>query len=320
MPAISVIVPVYNVEPYIARCVRSLFGQTLRDIEFLFIDDCSPDRSMDILREVMEEFPERKKKVTIYRMPQNSGQAKVRMQGLSMATGQYVIHCDSDDTVDTHAYEKMYRVAQSGDFDIVTCDFNIYRDNTRKEVSTNCKYGRVVSDIITGRVMGSLWFRLIKRELFANLIPPAGNMAEDTVLVVQVTCKAKRFAHINQPLYNYFIRSESISQSAGMDAALNRWKSLSANVRIIVNYLTGNHYYTNNDTDIVYAKYRSRYYLHPFVHIPDVYQKWRNTFPEIDNIFLLTKGIPFAEKFWYVLIRLKLYHPWKNLTNKLLRQ
>ena len=76
MPAVSVIVPVYKVEPYIARCARSLFGQTLKDIEYIFIDDCTPDRSIEVLREVLEEYPERKEQVRIFRMPENGGQAE----------------------------------------------------------------------------------------------------------------------------------------------------------------------------------------------------------------------------------------------------
>ena len=105
MPAVSVIVPVYNVEPYIARCVRSLFGQTLQDMEFIFVDDCTPDKSMEIMWQILkDEFPERLSQVKFYRMPQNSGVAKVRMKGIFMASGDYVIHCDSDDMVDPDAY------------------------------------------------------------------------------------------------------------------------------------------------------------------------------------------------------------------------
>ena len=76
MPAVSVIVPVYNVEPFVARCVRSLFSQTLEDLEFIFIDDCTPDRSMEVIREVLErEFPAREPQVRFFQMPENSGQA-----------------------------------------------------------------------------------------------------------------------------------------------------------------------------------------------------------------------------------------------------
>ena len=81
MPKVSVIVPVYGVEKYMERCARSLFEQTLDDIEYLFIDDCTPDRSIEILQQVLEEYPHRKPQVTIHRMEQNSGQAAVRKWG-----------------------------------------------------------------------------------------------------------------------------------------------------------------------------------------------------------------------------------------------
>ena len=106
MPKVSIIIPVYGVEKYIERCARSLFEQTLDDIEYLFIDDCTPDKSVEILKRVLEEYPHRKSQVVIHRMEQNSGQAKVREWGMQNATGEYVIHCDSDDWVDIHMYER----------------------------------------------------------------------------------------------------------------------------------------------------------------------------------------------------------------------
>lgn len=82
MPKVSIIVPVYGVEKYIERCCRSLFEQTLDDIEYLFIDDCSPDRSIEILKKVLDEYPHRKNQVHIHRMGKNSGQAAVRKWGM----------------------------------------------------------------------------------------------------------------------------------------------------------------------------------------------------------------------------------------------
>lgn len=107
MPKVSIIIPVYGVEKYIERSARSLFEQTLDDIEYLFIDDCTPDKSVEILKRVLEEYPHRKSQVVIHRMEQNSGQAKVREWGMRNATGEYVIHCDSDDWVDMHMYEEI---------------------------------------------------------------------------------------------------------------------------------------------------------------------------------------------------------------------
>ena len=123
MVKVSVIIPVYGVEKYIERCAKSLFEQTLHDIEYLFIDDCSPDNSIKILESLLDSYPSRKANTRILKMSTNSGQAAVRMRGMKEATGEYLIHCDSDDWVDHQMYEKMYNYAKSNDYDMVWCDY-----------------------------------------------------------------------------------------------------------------------------------------------------------------------------------------------------
>ena len=127
MPKVSVIIPVYGVEKYIGRCARSLFEQTLDNIEYIFVDDCTPDKSMEVLQAEIEKyrlrFAEEKKVVRTTRMPSNSSQAAVRRHGSQLATGDYIIHCDSDDWVDTDLYEKMYNEAINSGADVVFCPF-----------------------------------------------------------------------------------------------------------------------------------------------------------------------------------------------------
>ena len=87
IPSVSVIIPVYMVENYIGRCAESLFRSTMRDIEFVFVDDCTKDKSIQRLKEVLSNFPERKEQVRVIKMPQNSGQAAVRRKGILEASG-----------------------------------------------------------------------------------------------------------------------------------------------------------------------------------------------------------------------------------------
>ncbi len=115
MPKVSVIIPVYGVENSIERCARSLFEQTLDEMEYLFIDDCTKDRSIEVLKSVLKDYPKRKSQVTIHRMDNNSGQAKVREWGILNATGEYIIHCDSDDWVDKDIYRELYEKAKEND-------------------------------------------------------------------------------------------------------------------------------------------------------------------------------------------------------------
>lgn len=312
MPSVSVIIPVFGVEQYMSRCARSLFGQTLEDMEFIFIDDCTPDRSIEIMREVLKDYPEREKQVVVYRMPENSGQAKVRMKGISLATGEYVIHCDSDDEVEPEAYEKMYLKAVKERLDVVACDYFQEQESGRKRCSIYAPEGKEIDAVLSGRVMGALWCRLFRRSLLEDIVPPAGNMTEDVVITVQALQRAQSIGYLQEPLYHYYLRGSSISKSAGKEADLARWKSFYANSRLVVDLLK----LPARHAPLVYFKYRTRYHLQKFVHIPECYQLWRGTFPEIDRLFLFTPGIPLEEKFWFILIHLHLYHPWKVMTGK----
>ena len=104
---VSVVIPVYNVEKYIERCARSLFEQTLDSIEYIFVDDCSPDNSIAVMENVLAEYPHRKEQIKIIRHEVNQGPYAARRHALQAATGDYVISCDADDWVDYDLYEKM---------------------------------------------------------------------------------------------------------------------------------------------------------------------------------------------------------------------
>lgn len=105
MPKISVIVPIYKVEKYIGRCARSLFEQSLEDMEFIFVDDCSPDNSISIVKTMAEDYPKRKNQIKFLHHKVNRGLTTTRNTGLSVATGDYIAYCDSDDWFDLTMYE-----------------------------------------------------------------------------------------------------------------------------------------------------------------------------------------------------------------------
>ncbi len=128
-PKVSVIIPIYRAENYIEKCCRSLFEQTIDMIEYIFVDDKTPDDSINILKLTLEEYPQRKKQVKIVEMPVNSKQAEARNAGLRIATGEYVIHCDPDDWVDNDLYESLYSVGRRNNADIVTADFVMHLAN-----------------------------------------------------------------------------------------------------------------------------------------------------------------------------------------------
>ena len=295
-----------------ARCARSLFGQTLDDIEFLFIDDCSPDRSIDVMREVLEGFPERKDQVTVYRMPVNSGQAAVRMQGMALVRGEYVIHCDSDDYVDVNAYAALYGKARAEDLDVVTCDMAVEQDGrTVEHVSGKCTS---VAGMLEGRERWNLVCRMIRRTLCEDIVPPVAGMGEDMVIAVQSQLKARRTGHVDQTLYFYCLREDSTTRAEGQAVLVARWESLMKNARFLVSLLEGRYGYSGDEPELVHFKYNCRRLIRPLVHIPEFYRRWKGTFPEVDRKILSLPTLSLKEKFWFLLIHLRLYHPFKRIT------
>ena len=106
-PLISILVPVYNVNLYIERCARSLFEQTYKNIEFIFVNDCTPDNSIDILKTIITSYPEVYDKVKIINHINNKGLSYARNTALQNATGEYIIHIDSDDFIDRNCIKEL---------------------------------------------------------------------------------------------------------------------------------------------------------------------------------------------------------------------
>lgn len=172
-PLVSVLVPVYGVEKYIACCARSLFGQTYADIEYIFVDDCTPDGSIGVLRSVLEEFPQRKSQVRIIRQDCNRGVGAARQRALDECTGSYVIHADSDDRMAENAVEKLVEAAVRTDADIVDgayCEFPTGTDGIFRPVvpvfTDRRRYLRLM--LLQNIVKNNLWGRIYRRSLYTD--------------------------------------------------------------------------------------------------------------------------------------------------------
>ena len=133
---VSVCIPVYGVEKYIERCARSLFEQTMKDdIEFIFVDDCTPDKSIEVLQKVLEEYPNRKDQVKIIHHEVNKGLTGARNTALKYVSGDYIIHCDSDDWVDKDLYATMYKKAAKENADVVCCGIILENNKQQKTLA-----------------------------------------------------------------------------------------------------------------------------------------------------------------------------------------
>ncbi len=207
-PLISVIVPIYDVEKYIERCARSIFEQTYQNIEIIFVNDCTPDKSMDILDKVIQEYPSIQSKVQIINHDVNRGLAAARKTGLLVAKAKYVIQWDSDDYVDVQFLEKMVALAEKEDADITICDMNkIYVDKI-VHVHTNPPLDNIecMKHVLVGKVHSSLCNKLIRRSLYVdnNIYPIEGiNMCEDLSVMYCLLFFTKKLVYLPEPLYNY---------------------------------------------------------------------------------------------------------------------
>jgi len=246
MPKVSVIVPVYGVEKYIERCARSLFEQTLDDIEYIFVDDCTQDRSIDILKALIEEyrlrFAEMNYTVRIERMPTNSGQAAVRRHGIQLATGDYIIHCDSDDWVDRDMYRQMYEKAVEDGADMVVCDYYTHDGDKQLAAYPGGKNSDRVSflkDILFQNISCAVWNKMVKREQYSYLqFYPTGNMGEDMVLIIQLAYHCKVISYVKSYLYYYYSNPNSITRQVSSSAVITKFRQFLDNYYLIETYIS----------------------------------------------------------------------------------
>ena len=216
MPKVSVVIPVYNAEKYIERCASSLFEQTLDDIEYIFVDDCSSDNSIQILNHIVEQFPKRKSQVRILSHSVNTGQSGARRDGMKAATGDYIIHCDADDWVEQDMYEKMFCKAISSGADAVCCDMVMEFSESQTYLKYNSDYSdhQLMYDCIAPISVEycSMCNRLISRAVFDryNIEPFEGvNMWDDVGLSIRLRYYIQRNEVINEPLYHYNRQNET---------------------------------------------------------------------------------------------------------------
>lgn len=262
MPKVSVIVPVYRVENYIERCARTLFCQTLDDIEYIFIDDCSPDRSMEILKNTLSDYPNRLSQVRFIRMEKNVGTAVVRKVGIEAATGEYYIHCDSDDWIENTMYEKLYCTAVSGQYDMVLSGFYLTdgQEIMSKETYLSAKEELLSQEIVSDRIANYHWNKLIARKMREYIIEwPKDNKCEDGVIIPQVAINCRKIGIVHEALYYYFNqRVDNMSSIFSLDKA----KQLINNIQQLESYICSQGFGKKYKSQLTFRKCKClSYYL-----------------------------------------------------------
>ena len=208
MKTVSVLVPVYNVENYIERCILSIFNQSYDNLEIIIVDDCTPDNSMSVVQRIMDEYPKRQLQTKIVRHEHNEGLAVTRNTGLDNATGDYVMFVDSDDWLDNNTVSECMQIIEKEDVGVLVFNsiqvynnFNkltqFYSYNTKEEYIYN---------IIARKCPVNVWGKLYKRTIFGNneaRFIPGINNGEDYVTLPRIIYYSSSVVFTDKPYYHY---------------------------------------------------------------------------------------------------------------------
>lgn len=287
MIRVSVIIPIYKVEAFIERCATTLMEQTLREMEYIFVDDATPDRSIQILEEVVARYHERKEQVRIVHHEENKGLPAARNTGLSLATGEYIFHCDSDDYVEPTMLEDLYHAAKKQEADIVWCDWYLTFAENERYMKQPCFSTPIeaLKAMLSGGMKFNVWNKLVRRTLYTdnNIEFPAGyGMGEDMTMMM-LFAHASKVAYVPKAYYHYIKTNTYAFSQTYSDKHL---QDLKYNVQRIVDYMQG--LYGNNlEKELSFLKLDVKF---PFL-IANNFKRWKEWYPEANRYILQNKYI-----------------------------
>lgn len=212
-PKVSIIVPVYNVEKYIGRCIESIKRQTLKEWELICVDDCSPDKSYDII----ESYARDDSRIRILRHDKNHGPMMARQWGNKLAKGEYVTYCDGDDTLPENSLQVLFETAKKSGADIVAGDVIWVSLNGKVEKKQySLQYGNdafgCLKSIIRKEMSHILCSKMFKTSLLQDyeydIIDKMTN-AEDLYMFFQILTHMKKMVHVQAFVYNYIQNFQS---------------------------------------------------------------------------------------------------------------
>ena len=311
-PKVSVIVPVYGVEKFVEHCAVSLMEQTLDGIECIFVDDCTPDNSIDIIRDVISRYPDRDARIVSH--SENRGLPSARNTGLGLAAGKYVFHCDGDDWIEPNMLEKMYAVAENANADIVYCDFYLSYEKNERYMSNPCLESReelLRQGFLSGAMKYNVWNKLVRRSLYTDNgihFPDGHSMGEDMTMIRLTAC-AERVKYLPEALYHYV---QTNSSAFSKTQSRKQLDDIQYNVDTTVSFLREK-YGDNIEDDIRNFKLSIKF---PFL-ISDnreQYKLWEEWYPEANGNVMSNKSLSFRSRFlqWMASKKLwtgvRLYH------------
>lgn len=219
---LSVIIPVYKVEKYLARCVDSVLGQTFSDFELILVDDGSPDKSP----EICDNYAKKDSRVKVIHK-ENGGISSARNAGLEVCKGDYIFFIDSDDWLsDNDVLLDFIKKAKAENSDFVYAFMNNATDTTEIEIKCNERFSDESLFFLSNPYLFSAWNKVYKRTLlqFINFVP--GRVNEDVDVIPLVFCNAKKVSRLNRATYNYYQNPSSITRSKFSEKRFDMFKSV----------------------------------------------------------------------------------------------
>ncbi len=311
-PKVSVIVPVHGVEKFVEHCAVSLMEQTLDGVECIFVDDCTPDHSVDIIRDVISRYPGRDARIISH--SENLGLPSARNTGLGLAAGKYVFHCDGDDWIEPDMLEKMYAVAENANADIVYCDFYLSYEKNERYMSNPCLESReelLRQGFLSGAMKYNVWNKLVRRSLYTDngiLFPDGHSMGEDMTMIRLTAC-AERVKYFPEALYHYV---QTNAAAFSKTQSPKQLEDVQYNVEETISFLRGK-FGDRLEDDIRNFKLSIKF---PFL-ISDnreQYRLWEEWYPEANGNVMSNKSLSFRSRFlqWMASKKLwtgvRLYH------------
>ncbi len=291
---ISVIIPFYNVSSFVGRCTQSLMDQTIKDVEFIFVDDASPDNSRDIIESVVGRHPDRVVRVLTHEA--NKGLPAARNTGMAAATGEYIYHCDSDDWLEESMLEKMYVSAKKNDADMVYCDYFLsFQENERLLRNPDYRTGEELlkRGFMSGASKYNVWNKLVRRSLYYDngiFFPEGHSMGEDMTIMMLASC-AKSVARVPEGLYHYVRTNQGAMTQSFSQRQLD---DIRFNADRVLNYLSGR---LGPDEEKWKGLFKMNLKL-PFLLSGDKtqYHLWKEWFPEANEYATANEELPFRTK------------------------
>lgn len=231
---ISIIVPVYNTEKYIKKCIESILNQTLHDLEIILIDDGSTDNSLSIC----QQFQKKDDRIVVLHKD-NGGQSSARNMGLDYATAPFIGFVDSDDYIDKNMFNDLYTAIKEFNADIATCGvFDVFEKKTRVRTKREERYVLSYLDackmVLEEKIDATIFpNKLFKKELFCNIRFPIGKIMEDDFTITKILLRSKRVAVLTKPYYYYIHRSNSTTTAKFRLLDLNAIEAYEENYELV---------------------------------------------------------------------------------------